>query len=97
MHDPQMYRLRQSFDGTRVERISETVQAELSRLSLSGVGPGHRVAITAGSRGICHIARILRAIADFFRSLGAEPFIFPGTQGKGTVAAVEKNDGQTAF
>ena len=35
------------------------VRAELGGLSWSAVQPGHRVAITAGSRGIGDIAEIL--------------------------------------
>ena len=48
--------------------------------------PGHRVAITAGSRGIANIAVILRAAVEHLRRLGAEPFIVPamGSHGGGT-------------
>jgi hypothetical protein len=45
------------------------------------------VAITAGSRGIANIAQILRAIVEFFRSLGAEPFIFPAMGSHGGAIA----------
>jgi hypothetical protein len=62
---PKMYRIRQRFDDTRVKDIRETVRAELGRLSWSTIQPGHRVAITAGSRGIADIAEILDANVDF--------------------------------
>ena len=83
---PLMYRIRQSFNDTKVSDLSQTVRAELHKLSLTEVKPGHRVAITAGSRGIANIADILAAIVAFFQSLHAEPFIFPamGSHGGAT-------------
>ena len=59
MNLPKMYHIRQRFDDSRVKDIRETVRAELGRLSWSAIQPGNRVAITAGSRGIYHIAEIL--------------------------------------
>jgi hypothetical protein len=57
---PLMYRIRQRFDDTKVENIEETVKAELGKLSLAEIKPGHRVAITGGSRGIAYIGDILK-------------------------------------
>jgi hypothetical protein len=82
-----MYRVRQTFDDTKVDDISKPVSAELNDLSFTAVKPGHRVAITAGSRGIADIAQILRAIVEFFRALGAEPFIFPAMGSHGGATA----------
>jgi hypothetical protein len=83
-----MYRIRQKFDKPRVEDIRETVKLKLDRLSWSAIRPGDRVAITAGSRGIANIAEILRAIVEFFKSLEADPFLFPamGSHGGATAA-----------
>ena len=88
MNLPRMYRVRQRFNGTKVNNISEAVRTELKTLSLTAVKPGDRVAITAGSRGIANIAQILQATVEFFRALGAEPFIFPamGSHGGATAA-----------
>ena len=88
MNLPRMYRVHQRFNGTKVDDIRETVRAELNTLSLTAVKPGHRVAITAGSRGIANIAQILQAIVEFFRALGVEPYIFPamGSHGGATAA-----------
>jgi hypothetical protein len=88
MKQPKMYRIRQRFDDIRVKDIRETVRAELGGLSWSAIQPGHRVAITAGSRGIADIAEILRAIVEFLKSLGADPFLFPamGSHGGATAA-----------
>jgi hypothetical protein len=82
-----MYRVRQKFKDTEVADISATVGAELNDLSFTTVKPGHRVAITAGSRGIADLAQILQAIVEFFRSLGAEPFIFPAMGSHGGAIA----------
>ena len=90
---PNMYRIRQRFDDTRVEDIRETVKAELGGLSWSAIRPGDRVAITAGSRGIADIAQILGAIVDFFKSLKAEPFLFPAMGSHGGATA----EGQVAM
>ena len=84
---PNMYRIRQKFDNTRIEDIRETVKAELGGLSWSAIRPGDRVAITAGSRGIADIAQILGAIVDFIKSLEAEPFLFPAMGSHGGATA----------
>ena len=61
------------------------VQLESLRLG-EKVKPGQTVAITAGSRGIANIATVIRAAAEHFRGLGAQPFIVPamGSHGGGT-------------
>jgi len=84
---PQIFRVRQRFDGPRIEDVPGETEAQLSRLSLDGkVQPGQSVAITAGSRGITNIRDVLKATVDHFRQLGAEPFIVPamGSHGGGT-------------
>ena len=96
MKFPMMYRIRQIFDDTKVENIEETVKAELGKLSLAAIKPGHRVAITGGSRGIANIAEILKAIVDFVKLFDAQPFIFPamgshgGATAEGQVAVLEQ-------
>ncbi len=88
MKFPKMYRIRQRFDDTKVENIGETVKAELRKLSLAAIKPGHRVAITGGSRGIANIADMLKAIVAYVKSFDAQPFIFPamGSHGGATAA-----------
>jgi len=88
MNLPKMYRIRQRFADAKVKDIRETVRSELDSLSWSAIQPGHRVAITAGSRGIANIAEILGAIVVFLKSLDADPFLFPamGSHGGATAA-----------
>lgn len=84
---PQIFRVRQKFEAPREEDIEAAVERELSRLDLGKtVKPGQTVAITAGSRGIANIARIIRAACQHFLQLGAKPFIVPamGSHGGGT-------------
>ncbi len=51
------------------------------------IKPGQRVAIGVGSRGIAHLAEMVRATLDHVRSLGAQPFV---------VAAMGSHGGATA-
>ena len=96
MNLPQMYRIRQKFDDTRIEKIGETVKTELAKLSLHSIQPGQRVAIAAGSRGIANLADVLKAIIEFVKSFDANPFVFPamgshgGATAEGQLAVLEK-------
>jgi hypothetical protein len=84
---PQTFRLRQRFNAPRVEDVPGEVHRELCGLGLGRrIRPGQTVAITAGSRGIANLARILRAAVEHLQGLGAEPFIVPamGSHGGGT-------------
>jgi hypothetical protein len=84
---PQMFRVRQTFEALRVDDIDAEVQAQLARLNLRRrIQPGQSVAITAGSRGVANIARIIRAAAAHLKEIGARPFIVPamGSHGGGT-------------
>jgi hypothetical protein len=88
-HYPLMFRVRQTFERPRVADVAAEVEKELASLRLAErVRPGQTVAITGGSRGIANIARILKAIVDHFKRLGARPFIVPamGSHGGGTAA-----------
>jgi hypothetical protein len=73
-----LFRVRQKFERPRVDDIPGEVQRQLARLNLrEEVKPGQSVAITAGSRGIANIPIILKAIAEHFKRLGAQPFLVP--------------------
>src|SRR5919106_4801852 len=84
---PNMYRIRQTFEGPAVADIPATVRAELARADVASVvKPGQTVALTAGSRGVANIAAIIKAAADYLQAIGAKPFIIPamGSHGGGT-------------
>ncbi len=82
---PTMHRVRQRFDAPVVEDIEGETRRQVRRFAGS-ITPGARIAITAGSRGIANIARVIKALGDEVRALGGEPFIMPamGSHGKAT-------------
>lgn len=86
---PRMIRVRQKFDRSHIDpnEIPSVIWTQLGRAEIQEqIKPGMRIAITCGSRGIANIAIILKAIVDFVKARGAEPFIFPamGSHGGAT-------------
>ncbi|HEY6167549.1 MAG TPA: lactate racemase domain-containing protein [Verrucomicrobiae bacterium] len=87
MNFPRIFRVRQTFERTRVADVPGEARRELEKLNLrERVRPGETVAITAGSRGIANIHLIIKAAVDFFKGLSAQPFIVAamGSHGGGT-------------
>ncbi|WP_298033533.1 lactate racemase domain-containing protein [uncultured Dysosmobacter sp.] len=87
---PKMIRVRQIFDQTHMEpaEIPAAVAAQLERDAIKrNIKPGMSIAITCGSRGISNIAIIIKAIVDFVKAQGAEPFIFPAMGSHGGATA----------
>ena len=87
---PRMVKIREVFDDTHipVNMIADMVNAELSREALGGqVKPGMRIAITCGSRGMSNNAVMAKAIVDFVKSKGAEPYIVPAMGSHGGATA----------
>jgi hypothetical protein len=82
---PVMHRARQRFDGPVLEDIEGETRAQVRRFAET-IKPGARIAITAGSRGIANIARIIKSVGDEVRALGGDPFVMPamGSHGKAT-------------
>jgi hypothetical protein len=84
---PDFFRVRQRFEGPRVEDVPAAVRDALGSLDLGArVRSGETVAIAIGSRGIANQTLVLAEIVRHLRSLGAEPFIVPamGSHGGGT-------------
>ena len=78
----------QRFETPRVDDIPAAVRSQMGSLQLqTKIRPGQSVAVPAGSRGIANIALILRETVDYFKSIGAAPFLVPamGSHGGGTV------------
>lgn len=81
---PDFFRVRQRFEGPRVEDVPATVRETLESLDLgTRIRRGETVAITAGSRGIANMTLVLTEIVRHLRSLGAEPFIVPAMASHG--------------
>ena len=73
------------------------LEAEIgARLSTLRIAPerlrNRRIAVSAGSRGIASLAKIVRGVCAWLRTQGAEPFVFPamGTHGGGTAEGQSK-------
>ncbi len=87
---PKMARVKQLLDHSHipVEDIPEAVRRELDRPEMrERIRPGASVAITCGSRGVANIAVITKAIVDFVKSCGGEPFVFPAMGSHGGATA----------
>ncbi len=84
---PRFFRVGQTFDRPQISDLSSEVQLQLDSIGLEKrVNPGQTVAITVGSRGIANIAAIAKLCVDYFKHLGALPFIIPamGSHGGAT-------------
>ena len=87
---PGMFHASQKFPDAHIDRedIERTIFEEIRR---SGMGerirPGMRIAITAGSRGICNVDEITRSVAACVKAHGAEPFIVPAMGSHGGATA----------
>ncbi len=87
---PAMFHARQVFPADRItaEEIPGVVERELSQEAFaSKIRPGMHIAITAGSRGIRNVDIITKAIVDFVKKQGAEPFIVPAMGSHGGATA----------
>ena len=87
---PKMFHAQQVFPADRItaEEIPGVVERELSQEAFASmIKPGMRIAITAGSRGIRNVDIITRAIVDFVKKQGAEPFIVPAMGSHGGATA----------
>ncbi len=93
MEFPSLYLIRQNFPDRRVTDIPGTVQNELSSAGFAArLKPGSKVAIGVGSRGIINLAAIVRAVVDFWKSQGMQPFIFPAMGSHGAATAQGQAD-----
>ena len=82
-----MFRIRQRFDAPKVDDVPAAVREEIKKLNPGRtVKPGQTVAITAGSRGVANMDRIVKTIVEEMQALGARPYIVPamGSHGGGT-------------
>ncbi len=80
-------RVRQRWEQPDIGDLEAATLAALERCgALARISSGQEIAITAGSRGIASVPRILRAVVGAVRERGGSPFIFPamGSHGGGT-------------
>lgn len=92
---PRMFRAVQAFDRQHLEpeEIPAAVREQLARPEITArIKPGMRIAITAGSRGIANVDIITRAIVDYVKECGAEPFIVPAMGSHGGARAENQTE-----
>ncbi len=90
---PKMVKIRQQLDNTKVGDIDSVIRSELKRVKRSSrIKFGSKVAITAGSRGIYDIVKILDSVIRVVKEIGANPFIVPamGSHGGATAEGQEE-------
>ena len=87
---PQVVKVRQKFDDTVLENYSDVLMQRLQDKDIQ-IKHGDRIAITGGSRGIIGYQPIMKAIVEFVKSKGGEPFIVPamGSHGGATAEGQE--------
>jgi len=87
---PRMFHAKQTFPRPviRPEEIPDAVAAELSKPEIeTRIKPGMEIVITASSRGIRNVDTITKAIVDFVKAKGAQPFIVPAMGSHGGATA----------
>lgn len=81
-----MMLVRQTFRTARLTDIEGSVSEELARCGVD-LQPGRQIAIAVGSRGIAQLERFVRAVVQWVRRCGAEPFIVPAMGSHGGATA----------
>lgn len=97
---PKMAKVKQLLDHSHIEvdEIPALVHQELDREEMRRrIRPGMSVAITCGSRGVANIAIIIKAIVDFVKECGGEPFVFPAMGSHGGATAQGQTEILTGY
>jgi len=87
MDFPRLLRIRQRVADDALEDCRVVVRAELDRARAAEIlGPGKKVVIAVGSRGIDRYTEIVREVAEYVIQSGAQPLIVPamGSHAGGT-------------
>jgi hypothetical protein len=90
---PRILPVRQNFPDRALRDVAGAVRAELAASPFAArLKPGSRIAIGVGSRGITNIATIVRAVVDYWKGAGMQPFIFPAMGSHGAATAEGQAD-----
>ena len=97
---PKMAKVRQLLDHSNIpkEEIPGKVREELLGCGMaSSIRKGDSIAITCGSRGVANVAIIIKAIVDFVKECGGEPFVFPAMGSHGGATAEGQKEILTGY
>ena len=93
MELPRMIRVKQTFDDTTLDNISEEIQSQIENLGLEKVvKDGQTVAVACSSRGLSNYPIIVKAVISALKQTGLQPFIIPamGSHGAATAAGQKR-------
>jgi hypothetical protein len=83
-----MIRIRQLFDTSALESISQEIGSQIAKLGLEKkVRRGQSVAVACSSRGIANYSTIVEATVRSLQHLGLDPFIIPAMGSHGAATA----------
>ena len=93
MQLPRLLAVRQKFPDRRIPDVAAEVRAQLAASGFSArLKPGSRVAVGIGSRGIHHIATIIRNVVNYWKEQGMHPFLCPAMGSHGAATAAGQAD-----
>jgi len=85
---PRLARVRQHLSVEHIEDVPRHLRRKLDESGrAAAIEPGHRIAITAGSRGLGGVVEIVRCIVDWVRDAGGDPFVIPAMGSHGGATA----------
>lgn len=97
---PRFVKIKQRFEDYAIcpEQIPEVVKAQLSQPQIAEtIKPGMSVCLTCGSRGIDNLVAITKAVVDFCKERGAQPFVIPAMGSHGGATAEGQREVLTSF
>ncbi|WP_274652689.1 lactate racemase domain-containing protein [Paenibacillus humicola] len=90
---PRMVRIRQKFDGTKLDDPAGELARKLEEAPvMNRIQPGQQVAIAVGSRGVANIALFTKTMVDAIKARQAHPFIVPCMGSHGGATAEGQQD-----
>ncbi|MTJ83207.1 MAG: DUF2088 domain-containing protein [Telmatospirillum sp.] len=90
---PEMVTIRQTYDPQKIEDLGAHIRRELETRIPDRAGfKGKRLCLTVGSRGIPHLALMVKTICDVVKEWGARPFIVPAMGSHGGASAAGQTE-----
>lgn len=85
---PKMYRIRQKINNEKIDDLRSEVFKQLDCVGIQSVIKlNNHICVTAGSRGIANIDKIVMYVCDYIKCLNGIPFIVPSMGSHGGATA----------